>query len=135
MDRSPDKALLSKSSAKVLLVCLGCALGGYLVVWAPWRFAVANGMLNASNLIDGFQLVSLPLLVLVGFLAGRIVPSIFWLCGLCTMAAFPVVALVEMIIGSTSHNLWPIEFVIYVILTVPGILGATAARFAGGKGH
>ena len=39
------------------------------------------------------------------------------LLGLMTMAAFPVLAIAEMVKSSFSHNLWPIEFVFYGILS------------------
>lgn len=112
------------SKSMTLAVASSCSLSGYFVVWLPWRIALANETTRATNLVDGMQLTSIPLLFVVGLVAGLIVPQRFWLWGLFTMAAFPVVAVVLMVINPKSHSLWPIEFFIYGILTLPGVLGA-----------
>ena len=117
------KILLRKFSVQVPLMCVACALAGYLVMWVPWRLALANDATNTSIHPD-FQLVSIPLLFAVGIVAGWAVPRKTWLWGLFTMAAFPPIAINEMMKDPTSHNLWPIEFFIYGLLTLPGIYGA-----------
>ena len=70
---------------------------------------------------------SLPLvlgLLLAGAVARYLVAAPVWLIGFGTIAALPVLAIAEMLVDPTSHSLWPIEFVMYGIGSVPGILGA-----------
>lgn len=57
---------------------------------------------------------------LLGFLSLRL----WWLLGPLTMAVFPVVAVIDMMIWPTSHNLWPFEFIIYGLFCIPGLVGA-----------
>ena len=63
---------------------------------------------------SGF-LVLLGVCIFLGLWTGRANP---WLLGLLTMSAFPVIAVAEMIVDSTSHNLFPIEFTIYAFAAV-----------------
>jgi hypothetical protein len=40
------------------------------------------------------------------------------------MFIFPLAAIYEMIIDSSSHNLFPLELILYTFLTIPSIIGA-----------
>ena len=113
--------MFKKSDA---ITCAVCALAGYAAIWFPWRLAVVQETSTATNPVDGMQIMSIALLFLIGAVAGLSVPRKFWLWGLATMAAFPVIAITEMIQDPTSHNLFPIEFFIYGLLMVPAVLGA-----------
>lgn len=44
------------------------------------------------------------------------------------MAAFPVIALAEVILDPKTHNLLPLEFIIYGLMALPGLLGALGGR-------
>jgi hypothetical protein len=107
---------------------LAYAAAGFLAVWAPWRIAVAAGRTRATNPIDGFQPVSLALLLAVGALGGlaasRLSP---WLAA-ATMAGFPLLAFVEMARDPTSHNLWPMEFAMYGAVSLVAVVGAAITR-------
>ena len=50
------------------------------------------------------------------------------LLGLSSMLVFPCAALYEMSINPTSHNLWPLEFIIYAFFTIPAIAGTFIGR-------
>jgi len=65
-------------------------------------------------------------LAISGFILSFLNPRKPWRWGLATMSLFPILAIIEMIADSRSHNLWPMEFLMYGILTIPGILGAFA---------
>lgn len=108
------------------MMWLACAAAGYSALSLPWYIATMTGATSATNPIDGLQIVSIPLLFAVGIAVGWADPRKFWLWGLCTMAAMPPIAIVEIILDPTSHNLWPLEFFFYALLTLPGILGAKA---------
>jgi hypothetical protein len=78
--------------------------------------------------IEGMNGWSITFLVLAGFIPacfGRVHPL---LVGLATMALFPAMSLAEMVVDPTSHNLWPFEWAMYAVLTVPGIVGALGGR-------
>jgi hypothetical protein len=45
------------------------------------------------------------------------------ICAAATILWLPVVAVAEMLVDATSHNLWPMEFVIYALLSVVRIVG------------
>ena len=44
------------------------------------------------------------------------------------MALFPLATFCEMIFDSTSHNMFPFEFIFYAIYTIPAIIGAAASQ-------
>ena len=46
------------------------------------------------------------------------------ICAAATILWLPVVAVAEMLVDATSHNLWPMEFVIYALLSVVPISGS-----------
>ncbi|NQV73814.1 hypothetical protein HQ496_11885 [bacterium] len=97
-------------------VALAFAVAGYMAVWLPWKLALNAGILEGSaadNLIDGLQMISLPLMLILGIAGGALFPKRFWIGGLFAWSLFPVMAIFEMILGSTSHSIWPIEFMLY----------------------
>lgn len=75
--------------------------------------------------IEGISMWSFAFLFSTGFVMRSFTKLPGWKIGLATMALFPIIALIElMIFDSTSHNLLPIEFILYAIYTTPGIIGA-----------
>jgi hypothetical protein len=116
-----------------IVVATAAAVSGYLAVWLPWRLAMFRGTSGATNMVDGMQPLSLLLLVLIGFVAGAIVPRYFWIGGVFSMALFPALAISDIVRDRTSHNLFPMELMIYGALTVPGIIagfvGKSIVRF------
>ena len=90
--------------------------------------AVQDGTATGGNPVDGMQIVSLLFLFVIGFIYGLIVPGRFWLGGVLAVSLLPVVAILEMIAHPKSHNLFPIEFLIYAILTLPGIIGGLVGK-------
>ncbi|MBV6499216.1 MAG: hypothetical protein CJBNEKGG_01667 [Prosthecobacter sp.] len=101
---------------------LACA-AGFIAVWLPWFAAGAR-----KNMIDGMRPESLLFLLLSGFLGGLTFPRNAWIIGPATMAAFPVIALAEVILDPKTHNLLPLEFIIYGLMALPGLLGALGGR-------
>lgn len=78
--------------------------------------------------IEGFSIYSLIFLFLSGFIVKLFsnVPS--WKIGLMSMVLFPLAAICEMIADSSSHNLFPMEFIFYGIYTIPTIIGAYSSQ-------
>src|SRR4029079_10682726 len=102
-----------RARAKNVLVFCGYATAGYLALWVPWVIAVGAGEAKATNPVDGMQTISLAVLVVVGAIGGALVPNRSPWLALGSTAAFPVIAVVQMIEGPTSHNPRPIGFTLY----------------------
>ena len=64
------------------------------------------------------------LLVVSGGIVGYLKPERWMLLGFSTIVPFPIASVLEMILYPTSHNLWPIEFLMYCVLSIPPVLGA-----------
>ena len=88
---------------------------------APVSSTMATAVENFH--FDGL-LVLLCLSFLLGLMTRRAAP---YKLGLVTMAFFPALTLVEMIIDSRSHNLFPVEFVVYAGL---GVLAGACIHLA-----
>jgi hypothetical protein len=78
--------------------------------------------------IEGFSLYSLLFLLVSGLTVKLFSDIPFWKIGLMSMALFPLATLCEMIADSSSHNMFPIEFIFYGFYTIPAILGAYSSQ-------
>lgn len=78
--------------------------------------------------IEGISIWSFGLLLLSGFGVKLFSKLSGWKIGLTTMALFPIMAIFEMIVDSSSHNMFPIEFIFYALYSVPAIIGAYLAQ-------
>ena len=67
-------------------------------------------------------------LTLVGLVSGIVLPERFWIGGACSMALFPIMSIWDMVRDPTSHNLFPLEFMVYGALTVPGIIAGFVGK-------
>ena len=78
--------------------------------------------------IEGISMYSLSFLIFSGFIVKLFsdVPS--WKIGLMSMILFPLAAICEMIADSSSHNMFPIEFIFYGFYTIPAIIGAYTSQ-------
>jgi hypothetical protein len=77
--------------------------------------------------VEGFSWLSLALLVATGGVAGLLRPGRPWRWGAASMLALPLIAIAEMRLDGTSHDLWPLEFACYGLGAIPAALGAHAA--------
>jgi len=78
--------------------------------------------------IEGISIYSLSFLFLSGFIVKLFSNIPFWKIGLMSMVLFPLAAICEMLFDSSSHNMFPIEFIFYAIYTIPAIIGAAASQ-------
>jgi hypothetical protein len=78
--------------------------------------------------VEGPHAASFAALAVVGLVAGLFARTRWYFLGAATMACFPVFAFAEMNADPTSHNLFPFEFVMYAIYSVPAILGAAVSQ-------
>jgi len=78
--------------------------------------------------IEGISFWSFGLLLLSGFGLKLLSNLSGWKIGLTTMALFPMLAIFEMFVDSSSHNMFPFEFIFYAVYSVPAIIGAYIAQ-------
>lgn len=78
--------------------------------------------------IEGISKYSLIFLLLSGFIVKLFSNLPFWQIGPMSMALFPLAAICEMIADSSSHNMFPFEFIMYGFLTIPAIIGAITSQ-------
>lgn len=78
--------------------------------------------------IEGISIWSFGLLFLSGFGLKLLSKLSYWKIGLTTMAFFPIMVILEIIVDSTSHNMFPFEFILYAVYSVPAIIGAYIAK-------
>lgn len=78
------------------------------------------------NSWEKLQLIPTIILLLgVGGVLGFIRPMNWLVLGASTVILFPLAAILEMLVDSGSHNLWPIEFVLYgIFIAGPALVGA-----------
>ena len=116
--RSARGAVLARLGVAPILGIAAIVIGaaGGRQYDAPLFPAIRSG-------IEGLSLFSLFLLIVAGFAVtcgSELSPM---LVGLLTMAGLRVLALLEMIVDPSSHNLWPFEFGIYLILALAPMIG------------
>jgi len=114
---------MNKSFVTTVWVAVISAVCGYLAFYVPWKI---SGL--GRTMIDGMQPVTFLFLLIIGFAGGIIIPRKFWLGGLCSVSLLPIIAIVEMFIDSTSHNLFPIEFFFYAVFGGIAILGGLIGK-------
>src|SRR5680860_1271904 len=78
--------------------------------------------------IEGFSLWSFAFLFSTGFAIRFLTKLPSWKIGLTTITLFPVMAILEVIVDSSSHNMLPFEFIFYAVYTIPAIIGANLAQ-------
>jgi len=78
---------------------------------------------------ENLGLISLLLLIGSGFLLGLISSVAFWLLGFSMVALFPLLSILEGIVGPRSHRLFGLELFVYAVL---GLI-ASVSVFAGQK--
>lgn len=96
-----------------------------------WPFAVA-ALLGIGVAQDGFSLQTLVGLGLLGVVLGMFRKANPLLLGLSTVVLLPVTSAVEMLGDPTSHNVWPLEWFAYGLMSVPGICGASIGHVLAG---
>lgn len=101
-----------------------------LIGFAGVRLPVLLCGKPSQDPFDGpFALVTLVTLVTAGLVAGVIARGRPLLGGLASVLLLPVATVVEVMLDPTSHNLWPLELVMYALLALPAV-GAAAVTGA-----
>lgn len=83
---------------------------------------------NVRTGIEGFSKWSFIFLFLSGFVVKLFSKLSSWKIGLMSMSLFPLMAFFEIIVDLTSHNMIPFELILYLIYSIPSILGAYVSQ-------
>jgi hypothetical protein len=78
--------------------------------------------------LEGISLWSFALLLLSGFGVQLLSQLPNWKIGLTTMALFPIMVLCEIMVDTSSHSMFPIEFILYLMYSIPAMIGAYIAQ-------
>lgn len=68
--------------------------------------------------------LTITLLALSGMILGLLRPKQPLRWGIMTMAPFPLLTFIDLSFSICCHSIWPIELIMYLVLTAPGIVGA-----------
>ena len=80
--------------------------------------------------VENMSALHLLLLLAGGFVWGLVLRWPYSLgAAICQVGSLPVFAVIEMFRDSSSHNLWPFEFLIYAALALVPLLGMSVAYF------
>lgn len=74
--------------------------------------------------LEGISMYSFALLFISGAIVKYVSEPSFWKIGFMSMVLFPIATILEIIVDSTSHNLFPFEFILYAVYATPAIVGA-----------
>jgi len=115
------RALDTAAVLVIVLAGLACVL--YSGLSAPrLRPSPLFPLLRTS--IEGMTWQTLAALAALGLLAGLLTRLPVFAIGLASIATLPVGMVAEIFYDPTSHNMFPFEFVVYLLLQVPALLGA-----------
>ena len=78
--------------------------------------------------IEGLSFLTFIFLFVSGLLLGLFGRGHPFLLGIATMGLFPLLAIAEMVVSPTSHNIWPLEFMMYGFLSLSAAVGACIGR-------
>lgn len=78
--------------------------------------------------IEGISTWSFGLLLFSGFCLKWFSNLSSWKIGFATLAFFPIMAVLEIFVDSSSHNMLPFEFILYAVYSIPAIAGAYLAK-------
>ncbi len=79
--------------------------------------------------VERLTWIPFALLTLLGFCAGSTTRHNPLLIGIATMSLFPCAAIAELIVDNTTHNLIPLELIMYAMFSIPATLGAIVGHF------
>jgi hypothetical protein len=119
---------------RILASCLVGIVVGFVLITLPsilHRDHVHSVFDLVRSSVKNMSSVDLVLLFAGGFFWGLALkwPYSFFAAG-CQVAGLPLIAVLEMISDPTSHNLWPIEFLIYGALALVCLIGMTVGLLA-----
>ena len=83
--------------------------------------------------VEGMSYITLILLFVSGLSLGLLGRGHPFLLGVATLVLLPLLAIAEIFASPTSHNLWPLEFAFYGLISLSAVLGAYIGRYVQSK--
>jgi hypothetical protein len=115
---------------RVVAACVAGVAVGFVLIALPSliRWEHPKSLFDfVDAAVKGMSVAHLLLLVLGGLFWGFFLRWPYALCAAyCQLGSLPIIAVLEMLRDPTSHNLWPFEFMIYLVLAVASVLAAAA---------
>jgi len=130
------KKLLDKREKNILIFICAAVLGLFSIIIPPLLdtgikhyggSSLFFGLISTG--IENLSSAGLVFLFLSGILLGYLAPKFPWLWGIGTMSLFPVIAFIEGMMNPSTHNLFPIEIIVYGVTMIPGIAGAYVGAY------
>lgn len=124
---------MNKAACGIIEVAIS-ALAGFAAFIAPIMRDPPRALPKAPlfpivrEAVEHVRPSSFVALAVVGLLAGLLGRTHWTLLGLATVALFPVCMIAKLVADSTSHNLFPLEFAMYAVFSIPAILAAGLGR-------
>lgn len=121
-------------AARAALELTASAAAGFAAFLAPLIVAPPPKLMASPlfplvrTAVESPRISSFVGLAIVGGLAGFFAGAPWMLLGLITTGMFPICAMAEIAKDSTSHNLLPLELIMYAIFSLPAVLGAGLGR-------
>jgi hypothetical protein len=119
------------SIQRLLAACLVGIVSGFILVTLPGmlhREYTGSIFALVDSSVKNMSALHLLLLLTGGFFWGLVLRWPYSLCAaVCQVGSLPIFAVVEILRDSTSHNLWPFEFLIYAALALIPLLGMSVA--------
>jgi hypothetical protein len=117
------------ASAVVVIAVLGlaCVLAP-VVLSPPARLRPAPLFPLLREAVEGMTSVPIALLAALGLLGGLFTRLPTPLIGPASIVGLPVASIAEMFVDPSSHNMFPLEFLVYFLMAVPVILTALIGR-------
>lgn len=131
MDGTQRRSGLMASIALLALIAAGgllCVIAPALAIGAKPMDAPLFPLLRTS--IEGLSWAAPVLLFLLGVGGGVLTRLRSYAIALASIGVLPVVAITEMVMDTSTHNLIPLELMSYLFLAIPALLGALLGRFA-----
>jgi len=128
LDVSPRRvAVLASAVVVIALLGLACVLLP-VVISPPARLRPAPLFPLLDAAIQRMTWVPIAALAALGLLGGLFTRLPTFLIAPASIACLPAATIAEMIVDPTSHNLFPLEFVIHFLMGVPVMLTALCGR-------
>jgi len=105
----------------ISLLGLGCVLLSGLMA-QRLRPAPLFPLLRTS--VEEMNLYTIAALVVLGLLGGLLTRLPVFAIALASIATLPAAMFLEIVADPNSHNMFPIELFIYLLLQIPALLGA-----------
>lgn len=83
----------------------------------------------SSFLRNNYGITAGILYLIAGLAVGYLMELKPWLAGFCLILIFPITALYEATVYRGSHNLIPVEFLVFILYALPSLVGAYLGKW------